>query len=987
MNSSRIPWLCPLLVVLVSATAFGQGLPSGSIAGNVTSADDGQPLPGVTVTAHSPALQGIRQTVSAINGDFIFPNLPPGEYAVELQLPGFQTVTRKDIPVGTSQRQVLSVSMNVEAVSANVVVTAESEQVSMTPQSSTTLTTRVLAQLPIPRTIESAILLAPGVNDRPGNSYVSQATDAFSIAGGETYENAINVDGISPQEPYFRLLEPLYIEDAVAEVATLTSGISAEYGRFNGGVVNVLTKTGGNAWSGSFRTTLINDAWSARTPIGEKRTQGVTPVYEVTLGAPIWKDRIWFFGAGRLLDQTSTLTTAPPTNISFPEKITERRYQLKLTASPFQSQTITVGYTRFNRDDNNTYFAPLPILDPASTCDDTRRENLLVVNYTGTLSTNVFLEANYGQRKLTHVAGSTELDILNGTPITTPAPFSVYNAPIFCAICPSPEDFRNSYQAALKATSLASTRSLGSHTVLAGGDVYKGSWWFNNYQGGSGYVVNGTDAILDHGDLYPVFGPGTVLWYYPIPVLAAPNDIRTYSAYVNDTWRLSDRVTFNLGLRWDKNDARDPAGSSLSNDGNLSPRLAVAWDPTGKGALRLTASYGRYVSTISDNQIAWAQAWGTPAAFGYFYNGPEINTNPGQPLVSRSDALRQVFQWFGITSPGQYPRAGIDPFYVNVPGVSLQMRGDLKSQRADELTLGVNGSFGNKGGFRLDGVYRKYGNFYATQLDTTTGTAQDSFGNEYDLGILRNANEPFERHYVALKTSVQFQPNQALSVAGSWTWSHTWGNQISESNSAGPNPPTDLTYPEYWQLSWHVPAGDLPQDIRHRIRLWANWGMTFVPAWLGRFSLAPLFALDTGLPYGAAGPVFVADYVTNPGYVLPPSYVTYWFTGRDAFRTGTVTHLDLALNWSLGVGPVELFVQPQVLNVFNRQTITQDDPGLIDQGVRTAVNTPGLQPFDPFRSRPVAGVNYALSPTFGQALSPAAYQQPRTFRVSMGVRF
>jgi len=522
---------------------------------------------------------------------------------------------------------------------------------------------------------------------------------------------------------------------------------------------------------------------------------------------------------------------------------------------------------------------------------------------------------------------------------------------------------------------------------VAGLEAYKGSAWMNNYQSGSGYWVQGTDVIYSHGDLYPVFGPGTFLTYLPISVPAAPSDIRTYSAYLNDAWRLSDRLTFNLGLRWDKNDARNPAGVSLSSDGNLSPRLAVTWDPTGKGALRLTASYGRYVSTISENQIGWASAWGGPAQIAYFYDGPAIDTDPSLPLVSRADALRQLFQWFGITAPGQYPKAGIDPFYVSVPGVSLQMRGDLKSQRADEFTLGVNGSLGNKGSFRVDGVYRKYGNFYAVDLDTTTGIARDSFGNEYDLGILRNTNEPLERHHVALKTSVQFQPSQVFSIAGSWTWSHTWGNQISENLSAGPNPPYDLTYPEYWQAAWHIPVGDLPQDIRHRIRLWANWNMNFIPTWLGRFNLSPLFALDTGLPYGASGPVFVGDYVTNPGYVLPPAYLTYWFTGRDAYRTGTVTHLDLALNWSLGVGPVELFVQPQVLNVFNSHTIAQNDPGLIDQGVRTAVNTPELQQFDPFHSRPVEGVNYALSPTFGQALSPAAYQQPRTFRVSMGVRF
>jgi outer membrane receptor protein involved in Fe transport len=986
MIRRRSPGTVALILFLASGLARAQGIPSGSIAGSVTAEADGQPLPGVSLTARSPALQGARRTVSAVNGDFSFPNLPPGEYSLELQLSGFQPVTRSGILVGTSQRQVLYIAMSVEAVSEKVVVTAKSEQVSMTPQSSTTLTSTVLTQLPVARTLESAALLAPDVNSRPANSYVSAATDAFSIAGGETYENTINIDGVSPQENYFRLPEPLYIEDAIAEVATLTSGISAEYGRFSGGVVNVLTKTGGNAFSGSFRTTLVNDAWSARTPYGEERSQNLAPIYEATLGVPIWKDRIWFFGAGRLFDQTSTLTTAPPTGISFPKDGTDKRYQLKLTASPLQSQTITFGYTHASRSDSDTYFPGIPILDLASTYDQSFKENHLLVNYSGTLSTNVFLEANYGQLRLTHVAGSTDTSLLTGTPLFRPAPFAQYNAPIFCAACPSPEDDRSTDQGVLKATLFAPTPSLGSHTVVAGLEAYKGSTHFNNWQSGSGYWVTGTDVILDHGDLYPVLGPGTVLAYYSIPVLAAPTDIRTYSAYVNDTWYLNDRLTFNLGLRWDKNDARDAGGVSLSTDGNLSPRLAVTWDPTGKGAWRITGSYGQYVSSINENQIAWTTPYGTPALFQYFYDGPQINMDPSQPLVSRADALGQLFQWFGITAPGQFPR-GIDPFSVSVPGVSLQMRGDLKSQRADEVTLGVNGSIGTMASFRVEGAYRKYGNFYAVDLDRTTGTVSDPYGNEYDLGILRNANEPLERHHMGLKTSLQLQPGRSLAIGGSWTWAHTYGNQISENLVAGPNPPYDLTYPEYWQPAWHIPVGDLPQDVRHRVRLWATWDLTFIPASLGHFNLAPLFALDTGLPYGASAPVFVGDYVANPGYVLPPSYLTYWFSARDAFRTPTVTRLDLALNYAIKLGPAELFIQPQVLNVINSHSIALNDPSLIDQGVRTAVNSPDLQPFDPSRTHPVQGINYALSQTFGQALSPAAYQQPRTFRISMGVRF
>jgi len=430
------------------------------------------------VTARSSALQGVRQTVSAENGDFLLANLPPGEYTVEIALAGFLTVTRVGLRVGTAQRQELVAAMSLETFTERVVVVASSDLVSAVPQSATTLTAAVMNQLPVTRTFESAVLLSPDVYARPVNKTVSAAPDAFSIAGGESYENAVTVDGVSPQDNTMRLAEPLYVEDAVAEVTTLTSGISAEHGYFNGGVVNVLTKSGGNAFSGSLRATLVNDAWSAGSPAGEERVDDVTPIWEATLGGPLWRDKAWLFAAGRLLDQTTISATAPPTSISFPTDFRESRYNVKLTASPLASQTFTLGATRLDRKTDNTYYAPNPILDLAATYDDRVEEQMLLANYTGTLAENLFVEAHYGRRRLTHVAGSTDTDLVTGTPLLYPTPWLVYHAPLFCAVCPDPEDRRNSDQGVLKATWFLPAGSLGSHTLVVGAEILTsiGSW-------------------------------------------------------------------------------------------------------------------------------------------------------------------------------------------------------------------------------------------------------------------------------------------------------------------------------------------------------------------------------------------------------------------------------------------------------------------------------------------------------------------------------
>ncbi|MHB1044774.1 MAG: TonB-dependent receptor [Thermoanaerobaculia bacterium] len=974
------------ILLLLPARAGAQGLPAGSIAGSVTTESDRQPLPGVAVTVRSPGLQGTRRTVSAANGDFLLPNLPPGEYTVEAKLQGFRAVTRSGVRVRASQRQELAFPMRLEGVSGEVEVTAAGDLVSTAPQSATTMTGEGLRGLPVPRTIESAILLTPDVYGRPVNTVNCITTDAFSIAGAETYENAVTIDGVSPQENVFRAAESLYIEDAVAEVTTLTSGISAEHGYFVGGVVNVLTRSGGNAFSGSIRSTLVNDAWSATTPAGEERVSDVTPVWEATFGAPIWRDRLWLFASGRLLDQTLVASTAPPTSVSFPTGRKETRYDVKLTASPLASHTLTVAANGFDLETKDTYYPGAPVLDLDSLFDTRVEQRMLLANYTGTVTDSLFLEAHYGRRRRTALGGSTDTDLVTGTPLFYPTPWLPYHAPIFCSVCPDAEDHRDSDQGVLEATWFVPAGSLGSHTVVAGGEAYEGAMRGNNYMSGTSYWVFGTDVVAQGSEVYPVFGPGTMLWAMPVLVPAAANRIRTYSAFVNDTWRVSDRLSLNVGIRWDKNHARGPDGASISDADAFSPRLGIAWE-TGKGRLRLTASYGRYVSLLSETQVYWSSPYGLNSMLAYLYDGPEVNTDPSRPLVGGDDALRQLFGWFGITAPGQLPGPGFTPVAAFRAGLNVRIGDGLEPQKADEVTLGLNGPLGARGTWRVEAVQRTYRDFYDMHLDTTTGTVNDEWGNAYDLGILTNRTEPYERRHRALKASAQLRVGSTLTAGGAWTWSRTNGNQSSESLGDGPNPPATLNYPEYWQAAWHLPTGDLVQDVRHRIRLWATWDVPSLPKWLGSLSVSPLFALDTGQPYGAAGDVLVGDYVANPGYATPPYSTTYWFTGRDAYRTPTVTHLDLALNWSRQLGAVEAFVQAQVINVLDGDAIATNEPTLVDQGISTAAYDPGLQPFDPFHEEPVEGVHWAKSPTFGKALNPAAYQQPRTFRLSLGVRF
>ncbi|MCL4807627.1 MAG: carboxypeptidase regulatory-like domain-containing protein, partial [Thermoanaerobaculia bacterium] len=140
-------WLVLLVLpLLVAAQVEAQGLPTGTIAGRV-SESEGLALPGVTVTAKSPALQGTRTAVTNVNGDFVIPNIPPGDYVVTFVMSGFQSVTR-NVKVSASQQVPLNTKLSISSVASEVMVVAQSETVSQTSQAATTYSTELTNKLP-----------------------------------------------------------------------------------------------------------------------------------------------------------------------------------------------------------------------------------------------------------------------------------------------------------------------------------------------------------------------------------------------------------------------------------------------------------------------------------------------------------------------------------------------------------------------------------------------------------------------------------------------------------------------------------------------------------------------------------------------------------------------------------------------------------------------------------------------------------------------
>ena len=325
------------MVLAVAASAWAQGNPTGVIRGTVTD-PAGLALPGVTATASSPALQGVRSVVTSVNGDFIIPFLPPGEYTVSFELEGFAP-QKKTIGVAMAETQALQIKLELATVTETVTVKGStSTEVLTTGTIAQTYTARKMENLPIGRTLEAAVLLAPGVSGNgPSGNIV--------LAGALSYEGLYLINGVNVNENLRGQPRTLYIEDAIQETKISTGNISAEYGRFNGGVVNMITKSGGNRFSGSFRDSFSNDAWRALRPMGDTTTDQIVPAYEVTFGGPIMKDKVWFFADGRYQNNQAQ-RVLDYTNLSYPWSQSDKRYEAKGTFALNAQNSLKASYAQ-----------------------------------------------------------------------------------------------------------------------------------------------------------------------------------------------------------------------------------------------------------------------------------------------------------------------------------------------------------------------------------------------------------------------------------------------------------------------------------------------------------------------------------------------------------------------------------------------------------------------------------------------------------------
>ena len=662
--------LIAAILVLAVPRAFAQ-IDTGAITGTITD-QSGAALPGVTVTITNVATSQARTTVTNELGHYQASALQPNRYNVKAELQGFATVVHADVIVNVGTAIDVNVAMKIATVQETVTVTGEPPLV----ESSRTGLSSVISQTQLDslpsrdRQFLDYVLLMPASTE---NTSTSAQGIGVNIGGGRAKEASLLVDGFYNEDVGFAHIKQRYSEDSIQEFQVVDFAGAPEYGRAIGGIINAVTKSGSNTFSGSGYGFLRNENLNAED-FGSKAL-GLTTKPEFrrqqwggTLGGPLQRDKSFFFLAyERYKEDTpynDSVTAANAALIgltqgdagNIPQFTYSNFAMAKWDYNVDNNHRLQTGFafsrwTDFNQSavayrtlsaEYGTHATDLSLIFKyTDISDDSKRLQEIKATY---------FPRYYG------VAGQAQggpplaaAGDINQGPEGNNSPPHVTISSVATFGSAALSNAINTYPMQVL---YSSTRFADRHTVKFGGD-----YMFTNYD----YTLYSPLAgSYSFSSLSNYLGGKYAQYSQSFGDPANPRFHQYASGYIQDSWQQSARLTINYGLRYDLEVfPKSPNGQRFGWDPyDFGPRFSVSYDLTGQGTTFLKVSSGLYYDRLFDNEtVFYTNLEGYQTLTSYTWTP----TTPGAPLYP------SVFATAPAKLPAGISNTNILPSNLRVP--------------------------------------------------------------------------------------------------------------------------------------------------------------------------------------------------------------------------------------------------------------------------------------------------------------------------------
>lgn len=938
----RVLTLVATLVVCAAlATPAQAQFARAGIEGTVTD-PDGQPLPGVTVTTVNEANGQTRTSVTGLDGGYNINGITPGTVTLSFALSGFNTSEQTGVKLLVGQKPSVDVSMTLSGVAETVTVTGQAPMIeTASKQVGGNVQAEDFTTLPTQgRSFVMFAALLPGVIGSPSTE--STASDSLFINGQDDNNNSFNIDGADNSDDVIGARAGAQTRtaiEAIQEFQIITTQFDAEFGRTSGGVLNAITKSGGNRISGSGFYFLQDSSLNNKNFFTERNNQAQPDFKNTsvggTLGAPIIKDKLFFFGSYELTKPNDGVArnfeNRPELNFSTSEdnKLDNKLFKLDWQAS--QNTKLAARYTREYSPQVNQIIGGTTTLEAAREEDDTDTA------FVGTIDTVV------GERGFNNLRiSNTREDVSFANPgyNNNGQTFAAQRALAVMQNRPGVREGANTVaQSRINdSAQVDDTFSYytGNHDMRAGLQWSRRREEFFNSGRANGRFTFDTDRVFNAAD------PSTFPTSFGVRIngetTAEIPSNKVFGAFLQDNWRPTENLTVNLGLRYDRE-------TILPGDNNnFSPRLGFSWDPNGDGQTVVRGGFGRFYERLQLGSFANYFLDAATGTGGFLTSVPGSGSD--QALFQAIAAANGITTIQGLAD---YVIADLESGTgapVNT-GPTVQ-NFDISASHADTLTIGAEHSLNRDIAVGVDYIHTANRNLL---VFASLNPFSRSQGGRPNISILNGGPQNFnnigtwfnpegaESTYNGLQMSLRRRFTDSAIGRVQFRLSYTYGTQSGTAGAgalgttfqtrteSGFNFDTNSIIGAPVQLNLDDPRNQGQPSSWHRSNnLVFNWAW-YVPGTGGGRSAGLLFSglfrhmdgsrftpiLFSRLDNNGRIPAPAGSYGANATSDIAQSAVTTDGGLNDAVRPN-FTRLDLTLRYKV---PIKSFSVTAIFDMFN----------------------------------------------------------------------